>query len=84
MDRHRPLVAFPDVPHHSITIPASSPDTIYICNDAGLFVSMDAGDNWQNVTRNLPNVQIVDLVYHEADKTLTAATYGRSIWRLKV
>jgi hypothetical protein len=27
---------------------------------------------------------VVDLVYHERDGTLVAATYGRSIWRLKV
>jgi hypothetical protein len=26
----------------------------------------------------------VDLVYHETDATLTAASYGRSLWRLKV
>ena len=74
----------PDVPHHSIVIPASSPETVYVCNDAGVFVSTDGGGDWQNLTRNLPNVQIVDLVYHETDKTLMAATYGRSIWRLKV
>jgi photosystem II stability/assembly factor-like uncharacterized protein len=80
LDRGR----LPDVPHHAIAIPASSPDRVYVCNDAGVFVSMDGGGDWQNVTRNLPNVQIVDLVYHEIDKTLTAATYGRSIWRLKV
>jgi hypothetical protein len=29
-------------------------------------------------------VMIVDLVFHTASKTLLAATYGRSIWRLKL
>jgi photosystem II stability/assembly factor-like uncharacterized protein len=74
----------PDVPHHSVAIPAARPQTVFICNDAGVFVSDNEGGDWRNLTRNLPNVQIVDIVYHEADKTLTAATYGRSIWRLKV
>ena len=44
----------------------------------------DTGETWKNLTRNLPKVPIVDLVYHETDGTLTAASYGRSLWRLKV
>ncbi|MFL6274291.1 MAG: WD40/YVTN/BNR-like repeat-containing protein [Blastocatellia bacterium] len=74
----------PDVPHHSMAIPRSSPNTIYVCNDVGVFVSTDAGETWMNLTRNLPHVMVVDLVYHEKDRTLNAATYGRSIWRLKI
>jgi photosystem II stability/assembly factor-like uncharacterized protein len=74
----------PDVPHHAIAIPSAKPMTLYVCSDAGVHVSTDAGDSWKSLTRNLPTVPIVDLVYHEADGTLTAASYGRSIWRLKV
>jgi photosystem II stability/assembly factor-like uncharacterized protein len=80
IDQHR----LPDVPHHAIAIPAKKPSTLYVCNDAGVFASSDAGGNWMNMTGNLPTVSIVDLVYHETDGTLTAASYGRSIWRLKV
>ncbi len=74
----------PDVPHHAVAIPKAKPTTVYVCSDAGVHVSTDAGETWKNLTRNLPTVPIVDLVYHEADGTLTAASYGRSIWRLKV
>lgn len=49
-----------------------------------MFVSDDEGATWLNLTRNLPNVMVVDLVYHERDRVLTAATYGRSFWRLQV
>ena len=73
----------PDVPHHAIAIPAKKPSTLYVCSDAGVHVSPDAGGTWHNLTRNLPTVPIVDLVYHDADATLTAASYGRSLWRLK-
>src|SRR5262249_27081634 len=31
---------------------------------------------------NLPSVVVSDLVYHDKDQTLTAATYGRGIWRI--
>ena len=73
----------PDVPHHAVAIPKTKPSTLYICSDAGVYVSTDAGETWKNLTRNLPTVPIVDLVYHENDGTLTAASYGRSLWRLK-
>jgi photosystem II stability/assembly factor-like uncharacterized protein len=72
----------PDVPHHGIAIPVAHPSHVYVCNDAGVFVSHDDGGSWQNLSRNLPNVPVVDIVYHQTDATLTAATYGRSIWRL--
>jgi photosystem II stability/assembly factor-like uncharacterized protein len=74
----------PDVPHHSIAIPPEAPGTVYVCNDVGVFVSLDGGTTWMDLTRNLPTVMVVDLVYHRHDRMLTAATYGRSLWRLSV
>jgi photosystem II stability/assembly factor-like uncharacterized protein len=74
----------PDVPHHSMVIPPDSPKTIYVCNDVGVFVTPDSGGTWMNLTRNLPNTMIVDLAYHRKEGTLSAATYGRSLWRLRL
>ena len=74
----------PDVPHHAIVIPPDDPQTIYVANDAGVHVSHDLGGSWRSLKRNLPNTMCVDLVYHRTAGTLTVATYGRSLWRLKV
>src|SRR5437667_4816155 len=74
----------PDVPHHAVVIRPDEPKTVYVGNDAGVFVSHDTGITWMNMTRNLPNVMIVDLVLHEKDGTLSAATYGRSLWRTRI
>jgi photosystem II stability/assembly factor-like uncharacterized protein len=74
----------PDVPHHAAVVPPDRPDTVYVCNDVGVFSTRDGGNAWVNLTSNLPNVMVVDLVYHVATKTLYAATYGRSIWRLEL
>jgi photosystem II stability/assembly factor-like uncharacterized protein len=76
--------ALPNAPLLSLALPARHPSRVYVCGDAGVFVSDDDGATWADVTGNLPNVMVVDIVYHEADRTLTAATYGRSIWRLQV
>ena len=74
----------PDVPHHALLLRPDAPDTLYVCGDAGVFVTRDGGASWLNSSLKLPNVMVVDLVYHLASKTLYAATYGRSIWRLKL
>ena len=74
----------PDVPHHGIAIAPADPDRVFVCHDAGVAVSPDRGASWQDLTRNLPNVMVVDLVHHDGDRTLTAATYGRSLWRLQL
>jgi hypothetical protein len=72
----------PRVPHNGIAISSKAPNRVFVCSDVGVHVSEDGGDNWSDITRNLPNVMVIDLVYHILDNTLTAATYGRSLWRL--
>ena len=72
----------PDVPHHALLIRPDKPGELWVCNDAGVFVTGDGGASWRNGTGNLPPAMVVDLVYHSATKALLAATYGRSIWRL--
>jgi photosystem II stability/assembly factor-like uncharacterized protein len=72
----------PDVPHHALLIRPDKPGELWVCNDAGVYVTNDGGTTWLNGTANLPPTMVVDLVYHVASKTLLAATYGRSIWHL--
>ena len=74
----------PDVPHHAVIMSPENPTTIYVANDAGVFVSIDSGNTWMNMTGNLPNAMVVDLVLQRKDATLSAATYGRSIWRTRI
>ena len=74
----------PDVPHHVAVIRADDLDKVYVGNDAGVFVLDTVAGRWMSLTMNLPNAMVVDLVYHETDGTLSAATYGRSIWRLRL
>jgi photosystem II stability/assembly factor-like uncharacterized protein len=74
----------PDANCLAIALPRADPTRVYVCGDAGVFVSFDRGDTWQRLSGNLPNTPITDLVYHESDGALYAGTYGRSIWRLQV
>lgn len=76
--------ALPDTPHHAVLVRPDAPAEVYVCSDAGVFMTRDGGAKWFNATRNLPPAMVVDLVYQAATKTLVAATYGRSIWQLKL
>lgn len=76
--------ALPDVPHHAVLIRPDAPNEIYVCSDAGVYLTKDGGGAWLNATGNLPLAMAVDLVYQVATRTLIVATYGRSIWQLKL
>ena len=53
---------------------------LYLGTEFGLYVSFDAGDNWQRFQLNLPVSPIYDLKLKGAD--LVVATHGRSFWVL--
>ena len=74
----------PDVPHHAVLIRPDDLDNVYVGNDAGVFALDLSTGAWMNFTKNLPNATVIDLVYHLNDQALFAATYGRSLWRLKL
>lgn len=53
---------------------------LYAATQHGVYISYDDGDNWQNLSLNLPDVPVVDLIV-ERDE-LAIATHGRSFWVL--
>ncbi|HEV8600706.1 MAG TPA: glycosyl hydrolase [Gemmatimonadales bacterium] len=53
---------------------------LYAGTERGVWVSFDAGANWQRLQRNLPPVPVHDLAVKEGD--LVAATHGRGFWIL--
>lgn len=74
----------PDVPHHVVLIRPDELNRVYVGNDAGVYVFDEPAGTWANLTKNLPNAMVIDLVYHLKDGMLNAATYGRSVWRLRL
>ena len=53
---------------------------LYAGTETGVYVSYDAGANWQPFSRNLPITPITDLTVRHGD--LYAATEGRAFWAL--
>ncbi|HCT52092.1 MAG TPA: glycosyl hydrolase [Balneola sp.] len=55
---------------------------LYAGTETGVYVSFDAGENWQDLQLNLPAVPVTDMAVHKRDKDLVVATQGRSFWIL--
>jgi hypothetical protein len=78
----------PNLPHNSVAL--SSTDEVYIAHDGG--VAVRAGKEirfneprvWLDITGNLPNIRITDLVWNETGRMVVVSTYGRGIWTLTV
>ncbi|GAB2774246.1 VPS10 domain-containing protein [Salinimicrobium soli] len=58
------------------------PNLMFLGTDDGLYVSIDAGKNWNKWTNGFPTVPVKDLVIHPREKDLVIGTFGRSFWIL--
>jgi len=65
------------VRHH----PFTTNNSIYLGTALGVYHRNDDTDTWEVFSTNLPNVAITDLEINPYDNTITAATYGRSVWQ---
>jgi photosystem II stability/assembly factor-like uncharacterized protein len=54
-------------------------DLLFLGTEFGLFVSIDAGQNWAHLKEALPRVSIRDLVIHPREHDLIIATHGLGI-----
>ncbi|MGA9853305.1 MAG: hypothetical protein WBR15_10275 [Gammaproteobacteria bacterium] len=57
-----------------------NPKLLYAGTNAGVYVSLNDGDQWQPLQLNLPTVRVRDLIVHGDD--LVIATQGRALWIL--
>jgi photosystem II stability/assembly factor-like uncharacterized protein len=54
------------------------PGMVYAATERGVYVSYDAGANWQSLQKNLPPVPVHDMMLRDDD--LAIATHGRAFW----
>jgi photosystem II stability/assembly factor-like uncharacterized protein len=59
-----------------------NPQLLYLGTELGLFISVNAGQNWIELKNNMPTQAFNDLVVHPRDNDLVLATHGRGIWIL--
>jgi hypothetical protein len=58
-----------------------SQNPLYLGTSIGVYRYDNSIGDWELFDNNLPNVPVADLDINELDNNITAATYGRGIWR---
>jgi hypothetical protein len=58
------------------------PKLMFLGTEFGLYVSIDAGENWTQWKNGYPTVSTMDLKIHPREHDLVIGTFGRSAWIL--
>lgn len=66
----------------SILEDPENPNLLFLGTDDGLYISMNAGVDWQKWTHGFPTVSTKDLVIHPREQDLVIGTFGRAAWVL--
>ncbi|KUZ74811.1 hypothetical protein WI37_20760 [Burkholderia ubonensis] len=73
-----------DVEHGAIAVDPTTPTTLYVGSDVGVWSSSDSGANWSVLSSGLPDAAVLDLQIHQASRMLRASLHGRGLFELKL
>lgn len=59
-------------------------DVLYVGTDVGVYVSLDRGEVWEVLGREMPSTFVHDLVIHPDEDLMIAATHGQGVFALDV
>jgi photosystem II stability/assembly factor-like uncharacterized protein len=62
----------------------STPGTLYVGTDAGVYVSTNQGVTWARFGTGFPDAQVVDLKLNTTLNILAAGTHGRGMWEISL
>lgn len=72
----------PDFPVNCIVLDPENVNTWYIGTDGGVFYTRNAGVTWEIYGSGLPKITVFDMYLHAPTRMLTAATFGRSMFKI--
>lgn len=61
---------------------AKEPNLMFLGTDDGLYISLDAGNQWTKWNNGFPTVSVKDLVIQSREDDLVIGTFGRAAWIL--
>ncbi len=70
----------PNIPVNTIVIVPTSPRSLYVGTDLGVYQSTNDGASWSSFNSGFPTVAVFDLKYKDGPQILLAATHGRGCW----
>ncbi len=78
------IVDATDVESYTLSIveDPENANLLFLGTDDGLYISLNAGIDWQKWTEGFPTVSTKDLVIHPRENDLVIGTFGRAAWVL--
>jgi photosystem II stability/assembly factor-like uncharacterized protein len=70
----------PQEPVNVVKEDPKNPNLLYVGTDHGLYVSLDRGQSFMLMNKDLPAVAVHDLVVHPRENHLVVGTHGRSMY----
>ncbi len=71
----------PSVPVNDLVIlPNNDDQVIFAGTDAGVYFTVNAGENWDRLGDNMPIIAVFDLEYNPQSNRLVAGTFGKSVY----
>jgi photosystem II stability/assembly factor-like uncharacterized protein len=58
------------------------PGLLFLAAEAGLYASLNGGENWHRLGAGVPNISFRDLKLHRRDNDLIGASFGRGVFVL--
>ncbi len=71
----------PAEPINTIKEDAKNENILYVGTDNGLYISLDKGQSYMLMDKDLPAVAVHDIVVHPTTNDLVIGTHGRSIYK---
>ena len=65
---------------HVIVEDKKNPNLLFVGKEFGVWVTIEGGNKWKNMTNNIPTQDIFDLVIHPRESDLVVGTYGRGFY----
>lgn len=62
-----------------LVYPNGLDDVLFVATDGGIYITIDAGDNWERLGSNMPLIPVFDMDYNPVNNELIAATFARGI-----
>ena len=74
-------LGMPSISRTCIVHQNNSVNSLYLGTTLGVYYYDDIAASWSPFENGLPNVKVTDLEINYIDNNITAATYGRGVWR---
>ena len=72
----------PDMPINDVVLDHDQEGMVYVATDLGVWYSSDLGENWEILGQGMPPGAVNDLRFHQGTRSLTAGTFGRSMFTI--